>query len=246
MKIIIDGDLLVCRAGFAIKTGPSSHAIQAMKYMIRSILYQLSFDSDKDTYVVAIGGSTNFRNDVAVTRGYKANRAKLERPPHYEELRKYLVEHHDAIVSENCEGDDVLGYLCDESNGDIIVTQDKDLDMIPGKHFDPVSKQSSYVNHTQAYRTFCYQVLVGDSVDNVPGCKGIGPIKARRILNPPKPKDGYKSGDPRPKPRDKAWMLQQVKDAYKRQGHDDEYFQEQAKLIWIWREKGGIYDEEKH
>ena len=31
---------------------------------------------------------------------------------------------------------------------------------------------------------FWYQMLVGDTVDNIKGCPGIGPVKAKKVLEP--------------------------------------------------------------
>ncbi|MGH7746922.1 MAG: hypothetical protein ACREQ5_19535, partial [Candidatus Dormibacteria bacterium] len=59
---------------------------------------------------------------------------------------------------------------------------DKDLDQIPGKHYNFMKEVSYEVSKEEAQRFFYFQLLCGDSIDNVPGCKGIGPKKADKAL----------------------------------------------------------------
>ena len=64
----------------------------------------------------------------------------------------------------------------------VIVSTDKDLDMIPGLHYDWVKEQGYIVSQEDAMRWFFTQMLTGDAVDNIPGVPGIGPKKAARAL----------------------------------------------------------------
>jgi hypothetical protein len=169
---------------------------------------------------IILSGGTNFRKEVAVTKPYKGNR-KAPRPVYFDYLRSYLILERGAIISGGCEADDVLGILQDDES--TIVTLDKDLDMIPGKHYNFVQDRHYTINRTEAYYNFCKQVLTGDSSDNIPGLKGIGPVKADNILK--------WAG------RDKKRMFTRVWLAYKAAGKDFDYLEEQCKLIWMMREK---------
>ena len=70
----------------------------------------------------------------------------------------------------NIEDDDVMGLLVEP--GDIIISEDKDLLTIPGTHFR--KNELVEVSKEEADRHFYKQVLVGDTVDNYPGCPGVG------------------------------------------------------------------------
>jgi 5'-3' exonuclease len=54
--------------------------------------------------------------------------------------------------------------------------------MIRGWHYNFVKKEKYFVKEEDTMRTFYKQVLTGDRTDNIEGLKGIGPVKAERIL----------------------------------------------------------------
>lgn len=109
----------------------------------------------------------------------------------------------------------------------IIATVDKDLDMIPGWHYNFVKKELYNVTPEQAIYNFYYQCLVGDTADGVKGVPGIGPKKAARIL------DACES---------EREMYEAVREAYGM----DEAFEMNAKVLWIWRKKGDIWTWDRH
>jgi hypothetical protein len=59
---------------------------------------------------------------------------------------------------------------------------DKDLRSIPGRFYDFVKKEEQTISPKEASLNFYSQVLSGDSTDQIPGLTGIGPTKARKIL----------------------------------------------------------------
>src|SRR5574343_1568457 len=65
----------------------------------------------------------------------------------------------------------------------IIVTLDKDLDMIPGLHYNWVKNTIYDVNEDEALRFFYKQLLIGDTSDNIVGIRGIGPVKAKTLID---------------------------------------------------------------
>lgn len=145
MKALIDGDMIIFKAGFAnersekgvlLEVNPVEYALHSAKRIIHEILEA----TGATDFRVFIGGGDkpNFRYKVAKTSPYKANRADKKRPEHELALREYLIRHWSAEVVNGAEVDDVLGIEQDK-DGDttIIVSNDKDLDMIPGFHYDP-------------------------------------------------------------------------------------------------------------
>lgn len=130
-----------------------------------------------------IGGKGNFRNELATILPYKGNRSEFMKPFYYKEIRDYLLERYNAILVEGQETDDAVGIRATELGDEcIIVTTDKDLDTIPGWHYNWVKKNLYYVKEIDSYRAFYSQLLTGDSTDNIPGLAGVGPKTAAKIL----------------------------------------------------------------
>ena len=179
MKALIDGDILCYRIGFATNNETEDVAIRTMATFLEDLLmYDLSAD-DWTTYLT---GKRNFRNDVAVTEKYKGNRKK-EKPVHIQLLRDYLVASWNGVVSDGNEADDEIAIaatsLGDES---IIVSLDKDFDQVQGWHYNFVKKNKYYIKPAEGLLNFYMQFLVGDRIDNIIGVDGIGPVKARKLL----------------------------------------------------------------
>ena len=64
----------------------------------------------------------------------------------------------------------------------VIVSRDKDLLTVPGLHGSP-SGALRRVSADDAATAHLAQCLSGDAADGYPGCPGIGPKRARRILD---------------------------------------------------------------
>ena len=62
----------------------------------------------------------------------------------------------------------------------IMVTADKDMRTVPGKLLRMDKMEINDVG--DANRNWMTQALVGDTSDNYPGLKGIGPVKAEKLL----------------------------------------------------------------
>ena len=177
---IIDGDILCYRVGFACNEETEAVAIKTMAELLEELVF---IDLSSDDCVGYLTGSNNFRYAIAKTQPYKGNRKDAARPIHLPRLREYLHTAWDFRVVDGQEADDAIGIhatsLRDES---VIVTIDKDLDMIPGHHYNPVKKESYYIDDKEAIKNFYRQILTGDKVDNIEGLRGIGPKKADKIL----------------------------------------------------------------
>lgn len=194
---------------------PLAHAIQALKTSIDAIVR----DSGGKDFDIYLTGEGNFRDKIATIQPYKGNRDPENKPFYYKELREFLVEHYLAIVVDGMEADDALGIHQSTSDpgSTIICSLDKDLDMIPGWHYNWVKGFKYYVNDTMAFRAFYTQLLTGDITDNVRGVPGIGPVKAAKILE---------GAD------DEEKMFNACSEAYK--GNLIE-LNENAQLLWIKR-----------
>ena len=221
---LIDADFLVYRIGFSTEDEPVSIAKARLTEWLEDFIY---VKLKADHYLAWITGKTNYRYDIAKTVPYKGNRKDVQRPKHYEALREHLVKRHDAIVTVGEEADDTVAMdstiLLDEC---WIVHVDKDLDQLQGWHYNPVKDERYYVNDFDAYKAFCTQLLTGDRIDNIPCLAGIGPKKAAKALKDAKTKEE---------------LLQAVFEKYQECGHTLEYFTEQARLLWLRRYEGEIW-----
>ena len=179
MIALIDGDILCYRIGFATNEESESVAIRTMASFLEDLLM---FDLNVSEWKTYLSGSTNFRHGVAVTAPYKGNR-KGDKPVHYALLREYLELSWNGVVSNDCEADDEIAIAATSYGDDsIIVSLDKDFDQVQGWHYNFVKKDKYYITHDEGMFNFYCQFLTGDRIDNIIGVKGIGPVKARKLL----------------------------------------------------------------
>jgi len=172
---LIDGDILVYRVGFASQDVEVGFAMARMNTSIQEICEGVG-TRDYKVYLTSEDKS-NFR--YALYPEYKANRV-APKPTHYKELRAHLVADHSSEVIFGREADDALA---DAQNKDTVICSiDKDLDQVPGEHYDFVKRVAYTVDEKRALRFFYYQLLTGDRTDNITGIEGIGPKKAAAIL----------------------------------------------------------------
>ena len=171
-----------------VHTEPEANAIHNVESIINRIAQAyIDYDSKFHLY---LSGNTNFRTDVA--EDYKKNRAGLARPVHLDACKQHLVNKYGAIISDGCEADDLVAIhahkLHKTDRKYSSVSLDKDFDMIPGEHFNWVKDEKYYTHKAEGKLIFYRQILTGDSTDNIPGLKKVGPKTAEKLL--PKPRKG--------------------------------------------------------
>lgn len=224
----------------AYSAEPVSHALQICKTMAYNIIEEIeeTYEIDNVKIYLTSDDKSNFRYKVAKTKPYKGNR-KDPKPIHYEAVREYLIKKFNAEVVYGMEADDRIGIEATKAES-VIVSIDKDLDMIPGWHYNFVKKEMYSISEKTAYYNFYKQLLVGDPTDNIPGLKGIGPKKAAKILSfaymgcPPRLEDwDPDSLDPEVYRKELELLVRQE---YLERGQTVEYFQEMKDLLWILRE----------
>lgn len=179
MKALIDGDILVYRIGFASENETESIAMARCSEFIEDLILFNGFGE----YQGYLTGKTNFRNEIAVTAPYKGNR-KSAKPKHYQLLRDYMESAWAFTMIEDQEADDAIGIAAYEMEvGEYCVCSiDKDLDMLRGDHYNFVKDERYFITEEEGIKNFYKQLLMGDRVDNIIGIKGIGTVKAERLL----------------------------------------------------------------
>jgi hypothetical protein len=179
MKALIDGDILVYRIGFASENETESIAIARCSEFIEDLILFNGFGE----YQGYLTGKKNFRNEIAVTAPYKGNR-KSAKPKHYQLLRDYMESAWDFTMIEDQEADDAIGIAAYamEVGEYCICSIDKDLDMLRGDHYNFVKDERYFITEEEGIKNFYKQLLMGDRVDNIIGIKGIGTVKAERLL----------------------------------------------------------------
>lgn len=116
---------------------------------------------------------------------YKANRSGMARPIHLGTVRKTMCQRFDHRVVDGLEADDIIGVLATrEKYADaIIVSPDKDLLTVPGRHLSPLKDDGVIViSEAEANRRWMLQTLMGDTSDGYKGIPRVGPVKAAKLL----------------------------------------------------------------
>lgn len=219
---------------------PEGNALQILRTQVSAVL-DANRGQEARFYLT---GSGNFRDKIAKVKPYKGNRDK-PRPVHYKAIREYLVSNYKAIVVDGMEADDMLSILSWKSgNNDTIATIDKDLDQIPGRHYDYLKHVHYTVSHEGAAAWFWQQCLSGDPTDNIGGCWKCGPTKAQKLVS------GWYTGSLEPRDIWNAIVAQYVAsqkrpDCPYRDFRPEAVALETAQLVYLLTEEGQLWQPPK-
>jgi hypothetical protein len=162
---------------------PVSHALMIVKQTIDGIKQAVGFKK-RDTMTVLLSGPGNYRERIATYKEYKGNRDPEHKPVHYQAIRDYLTSQHGAVVVHGHEADDEASIIAHslrrQRKAYVIASIDKDLQQIPGTHFDYRIKQLVNISEAESRAILWRQALSGDSTDNIPGACKIGAVKAQK------------------------------------------------------------------
>ena len=219
------------------------------------------------------------RYDFAFTKPYK-DRAS-DKPPFFAEMKEYIRVEHEAEYCTEWEADDGMAiWQCKEFvevedeiegvqklfAGTVIVSVDKDLRMIPGWHYNPVTDITSWADPigglSPVYNDadgkmkklegtgmlfFYSQILVGDPVDTYPGLPRCGIVKAYEVLNGlTTEKEMWKVCLELYKKKYKAKLPYRNHDGKWRDLSPVDLMVEQGRLAWMQRAPGEIWREDKN
>lgn len=221
IEALIDSDLVAFRCA-ATCEGDDTDGIVLSRCndLVERILDRV----DATDYTLYLTGANNFRKEI--NPQYKANRKDKPRPKWLETCREFLVKEWNAKVTDGIEADDALGIAQREDT--FICSLDKDLLQVPGMHYNWVKDEEYYISERDGLKNFWTQTIVGDVADNVFGIYGLGPVKAKKILD-----------------QVEGTTLEELDESYyeavKAIYDDVERLHMNAKCLWIQRVEGGIW-----
>jgi 5'-3' exonuclease len=222
MQALIDHDLVVFRCAASAENDGLNIAI----HRVEALLDELLTKTGADSYRAFLSGKSNFRKTIYPE--YKANRT-APKPVHLEALREYALEKQNAeLAPDTLEADDALGI--NQTDDTMIVSLDKDLLMVPGKHFSWEIKGKGWTKPDKFFtqdaiggmRLFFEQCLKGDTADNIKGIEKIGNKRAAALLA-----DCVTEQQ----------MFDAVRNAY---GNDDEFIMN-ASVLWIMQNEEDVW-----
>ncbi len=179
---LIDADSIYFRAAYS-----NSDEVEIRKVIDFTVNECMAYAfSEPHECRVALKGRGNYRKDLYTP--YKASRPALT-----DEVKKslnyghnYMKEKWGGVEADGMEADDLVciwAYEAREMELDFLICGiDKDLKQIPGHHYNYTKKTHEFVDDDKANMNLMLQCLTGDTSDNIPGIKGIGPKKAEKIL----------------------------------------------------------------
>ena len=166
--------------------------LEEYKDRIDDILSTIIHDTNSTHYKAFLESKGNNTFRKIVNRLYKANRVSKELPINFVEIKDYIIETYNPFLSVGVETDDsivsTLKYIQQvyPLTDIVIAANDKDYLTFPITHYDLYHGRMGdikVVSKDEAEYNFYKQLLMGDSVDNVKGIKGIGPKGASKVLD---------------------------------------------------------------
>jgi len=176
INIYIDGDILVYQSMWG------ANSTKDIKKKLDQTIANIMSELEGSTGKIAIKGSDNFRKEIYPEyKGHRKKELTEQEKEFFAYSYDYLQNGWGAIPANGMEADDLLAIWNTEEPG-IIVSIDKDLLQVPGLHFNTRNKEYTNVTEDEGSLLLHTQVLMGDSVDNITGLKGIGKVKAAKVM----------------------------------------------------------------
>lgn len=240
----VDGDMLAYMAG-----GNESTTVAASRGILRNKIEKFKDMSGCGNSILHLTASGSLKGDrvlIAKYQPYQGNRAKANqpKPKNWAVLRDAMMAEQFGKIKnwDDREADDGFGYVSVHRHGDVVATQDKDMQMLFGWHIDWVTYELFYVpvgtyeylhgDKVYGDKWFFLQMLMGDKADHIPGLirhkdghQGkVGPATASKFL----------AGTTCVSEALEV-VIQKYKDTW--QETWAEFFAENAGLLWIRRNK---------
>lgn len=195
-KLLIDGDIIIHQVSQATERAlhwgddiwTTTADMRETRGLFRALVEDIAdtLGSTLDSCLFAFTDYTRENWRRSILPSYKAHRPGVHRKPlAYWPLREWISKTYKSACYPSLEADDVLGILAGTfPTGTIVVSEDKDLQQIPGLLYNPNKPELGVVGITEEEADYfhLYQTMTGDAVDGYYGCPGIGPVRAKRAL----------------------------------------------------------------
>jgi len=196
---LIDGYSFVFRAYYSLPplTRPDGTPVGAVYGFTNMLIKLLAGLNVSHVAVVLDSGSKTFRNEIYPE--YKANRPECpeDLKPQFPIIRESAESLNLPILEKNnYEADDIIATIAKKAANEdyevVILSSDKDLmQLVNDKVFMYDSMKNKFIKEEQVLEKFSVKPekvldilsLMGDSSDNIPGVKGIGPKTAAELIN---------------------------------------------------------------
>ncbi len=216
---VLDGDIIVYRAACAA---------DSRGWSFKELEERIAFDVAQWTptactrHINALTGKQNYR--YGLYDKYKANRKGKPKPANLGAASDIMRANHPIILKDNLEADDLIGIAMTSGNA-FGVSLDKDIMSCHGWFWNPDKMCFPiYISEEDADKNFYKQWLMGDSTDNIPGAKKVGPVKATKLVE-----DNYGPN-----------IIPVIMKEFEDRGHDYDHCVTMARLVRILRD--GEYD----
>lgn len=154
----------------------SEMTLQECKDILDDLIVDILNKTEATHYILALTTGKCHRYDFYPE--YKANRKDKEKPKHFHSLKDYCVTKHKAIFHHELEADDICVIyakaLTKDEDYAYICSIDKDLLNLEGTHFNYDKSSWVTVNKEEASYKFWFDMIVGQSGDNIKGIPGRG------------------------------------------------------------------------
>lgn len=200
-QVLVDGDALgyfvACKEGATLASARDK---------LRNYLHDVAatchvLPEQVIAFITAPASPKGGRYEVAVTKPYQGNRSGREKPDLFYQIQEMLVNGDllsdigvCRVITNKLEADDLFSmYTHGDHRNSVIVTQDKDMRMLPGWHLDWLLNQQVFVPYgtfelwfnekLYGHSWFWHQMLHGDTADNIPGLPKALNAKGTALVN---------------------------------------------------------------
>ncbi len=184
--LLIDGDIIIYQP-CCIFNEDTDQARRQIARHISNKVDKLMEDAGCDKFMMFVTTKFNFRDQLV--DDYKANRQDVDRPVNLAWAKRWAVAKLTNFFKKGLEADDLLGIYTGENT--VIWSTDKDLRQIPGEHLDEETRKIITITETgrleekhwvteagnkrnkiyfEGLVGLYFQMLIGDSTDNIIGC----------------------------------------------------------------------------
>ena len=178
---LIDIELVLYKC--AAKAATEGTGLRSLIQMTEMAIDSIVMGCKASNYYLVVSGRNNFRKTLYAS--YKAGRPP--KPELYNPLCEAIRELNPKrwLYHDQLEADDTISIMATNgrTKNPIICSIDKDMLGVPAWHYNwNKDDWPREVSQTEADHNWLVQLLMGDSTDGIEGMKGIGKVKAEKLI----------------------------------------------------------------